>query len=92
MLKFVILVSLVVMSTVLSQEQPHCIWNKICYKTYNCPYDGPGEPLNDQIAIEILRQRCSDIYNDSEKKVFLILIDRFTLMIYSIFSISISML
>lgn len=69
MLHFIILVSPIVISTVFSQEEPHCIWNRICYKTYNCPYNGPGQPLNNQTAEAILKLRCPDIYNDSEKRI-----------------------
>lgn len=47
-----------------------CIWNKICYtdedtlKSFNCPYNGPGVPIEDEDAQRILLNRCPEIFTN----------------------------
>ena len=55
------------LAIVLGDDQ--CIWYKTCYEdedlnVYNCPYNGPGFALEDERSIEIMLNRCPDIYKD----------------------------
>lgn len=63
-------VLLALAAVVSCQNQTHCVWRGVCQKEelriYNCPYDGPGEPVNDGAAEEILFRRCPHLYKDSE--------------------------
>lgn len=63
--------TLFVFIAVTATVSSECIWYKTCYKnemgmSFNCPYNGPGFPLNDEKAQEILLRRCSHFYNDSK--------------------------
>lgn len=61
-----------VITTVLSQDQPQCIWYKVCYtddydKAHNCPYSGPGFPLEDEEGQQIMLNRCPDIFTNCKR-------------------------
>lgn len=67
-----LIVLLSVIATALG-DSDHCIWYKQCYtnddgKTFNCAYDGPGEPLVDEDAQRILLNRCPDIFTNCKRK------------------------
>lgn len=62
---FIVLLSLLV---VVFAESDHCIWYGVCYgtepKEFNCPYNGPGLPLDDEDAQEIMLRRCPELYTN----------------------------
>lgn len=47
-----------------------CISYDVCYRNvlreidFNCPYDGPGKPLNNENAAAIMARRCPDYFTD----------------------------
>lgn len=59
----------------IAQEEHHCMWFGVCNvegsHAQNCPYDGPGMPLNqsDHVALEIIQRRCPEYYNSPEDLV-----------------------
>lgn len=67
----VLIILFSVLAIVLGEE--HCIWNRTCYenddgKKFNCPYDGPGNPIDDEISIQTMLHRCPDIYKNRKLK------------------------
>lgn len=77
-----------------SDEQPHCIWRGICYRfppdtevsedLYNCPYDGPPLPLEEDESKNVLLKFCPDIFKDRRFAALRVKMDH--LLIASIFS------
>lgn len=51
-----------------------CIMRDVCntngFVDQNCPYDGPGLPLNDIETEEILLTLCPDFFNDRKYDLF----------------------
>lgn len=51
-----------------NQADGNCAMYDVCNSNgitdQNCKYDGPGKPLNNTEAAEILRRRCVDFFTD----------------------------
>lgn len=57
-----------------------CVWYDKCYRVgihdQNCPYEGPGFPLEEspgiphRKAIEVLQKRCPELYEGGELILF----------------------
>lgn len=60
----------IVLSCVILTVSGDCIWNKVCYtdedtgKSFNCPYNGPGVPIEDEDAQKILLNRCPEMFTN----------------------------
>ena len=50
-----------------------CVWHGVCNfdgtHYQNCPYSGPGYPLNNDSAIEIIQRRCPEVHSDPDDLV-----------------------
>lgn len=59
--------------TIVIGDDLHCVWRNVCYTdpdtgySFNCPYEGPGEPINDEEAQRILLNRCPDIFTNCKR-------------------------
>ncbi|XP_031627932.1 NPC intracellular cholesterol transporter 1 homolog 1b [Contarinia nasturtii] len=70
---FVVLLSLLVVAFA---SDGHCIWHGVCKvyeegpfkKAFNCPYDGPGKPLDDEAARKILSDRCPELFENDKNE------------------------
>lgn len=53
------------------KDSAHCIWYGECYtnedeKTFNCPYNGPGNIVQDDWSRRVLFDLCPEVYKNGK--------------------------
>lgn len=76
MFKFLLIVTLITVTSLISKCDGNCIWYGVCYpdpddiedgaKAFNCPYDGPGHKLEDKEAQDIMLKLCPELFTNGK--------------------------